>query len=213
SHDQQEAWAIFGPYTGFNWTPDSAAVVVWAQGGLWRVDMASGAASRIPFTAQVEQVVSEPLRFAQALPEGRFQPKMIRDVATSADGGTLVFHALGQLWRKPLPDGRPVRLTGSRGVYEYEPSFSADGRQLLYTSWSDEGLGAIHVRSAGGTSEGRKLTQEPGFYYHPRFSPDGRHVVYARSSGGGLTGSLWSGDRGIYVVPAAGGTPVRVAEA
>ena len=212
SHDQQEAWAIFGPYTGFGWTPDSKAVVVWAQGGLWRVDMAGGQASKIPFSAQVEQVVSQPLRFEQSLPEGRFNPKMIRDVATSADGGSLVFHALGQLWRKPLPGGRPARLTASSGVYEYEPSFSADGRQLLYTTWSDEGLGAIHVRPASGSGAGRKLTQDPGFYYHPRFSPDGRHVVYARSSGGGLTGSLWSGDRGIYVVPSAGGTPVRVAE-
>lgn len=213
SHDQQEAWAIFGPYTGFGWTPDSRAVVVWAQGGLWKVDMANGAASAIPFSAQVEQVVSEPLRFERTLPEGRFQPRMIRDVATSADGGSLVFHALGQLWRKPLPGGAPERLTGSSGVYEYEPSFSADGRQLLYTTWSDAGLGAIHVRPASGTSTGRRLTPQPGFYYHPRFSPDGRHVVYARSAGGGLTGSLWSGDRGIYVVPAAGGTPVRVAEA
>src|SRR5690606_28102747 len=212
SHDQQEAWAIFGPYSGFNWTPDSKSVVVWAQGGFWRVDMAGGVASKIPFTAEVEQVVSEPLRFAQTLPEGRFNPRLIRDVATSADGGNLVFHALGQLWLKPLPGGTPVRLTGNRDVYEYQPSFSADGRQLLYTTWSDAGLGAIHVRSAGGTAEGRKLTQEPGFYYHPRFSPDGRNVVYSRSSGGGLTGSLWSGERGIHVVPVGGGKPVRVAE-
>src|SRR5690606_22809122 len=172
-----------------------------------------GDATEIPFAAQVEQVVSEPLRFSQALPEGRFQPRMIRDVATSADGGTLVFHALGQLWRKSLPGGTPVRLTANRDVYEYQPSFSADGRQLLYTTWSDEGLGAIHVRSASGTAAGRTLTQAPGFYYHPRCSPDGRHVVYSRSGGSGMTGSLWSGDRGIYVVPAAGGEPVRVAEA
>lgn len=212
SHDQQEAWSIFGPYSGFNWMPDSKSVVIWAQGGLWRIDMASGDATRIPFTAQVEQVVAEPLRFTQTLPEGDFAPRMIRDVATSADGGTLVFHALGQLWRKPLPGGTPQRLTASRDVYEYQPSFSADGRQLLYTTWSDAGMGAIHVRGAGGTAAGRKLTTQPGFYYHPRFSPDGRHVVYARSGGGGLTGSLWSGDRGIYVVPAAGGEPVRVAE-
>src|SRR5690606_27023763 len=171
-----------------------------------------GDATEIPFAAQVEQVVSEPLRFSQALPEGRFNPRMIRDVATSADGGSLVFHALGQLWRKPLPGGTPVRLTGNRGVYEYQPSFSADGRQLLYTTWPDDGLGAIQARGAGGTGAGRRLTRDPGFYYHPRFSPDGRQVVYARSGGGGLTGSLWSGDRGIYVVPSAGGEPVRVAE-
>ncbi len=46
SHDQQEVWAIFGPYANFNWTPDSQAVVIWAQGKLWRVDMQTGAASQ-----------------------------------------------------------------------------------------------------------------------------------------------------------------------
>src|SRR5690554_1080653 len=212
SHDQQEAWAIFGPYTGFDWTPDSRSVVLWAQGGLWRVDMGSGEAEQVPFTARVEQVVSQPLRFAQSLPEGEFSPRMIRDVATSADGGTLVFHALGHLWRKSLPGGTPQRLTGSRGVYEYQPSFSADGRQMLYTTWADEEMGAIHVRGASGTGAGRKITSERGFYYHPRFSPDGSRVVYSRSGGSGLTGSLWSGERGIYVIPSSGGEPVRVAD-
>ena len=97
SHDQQEAWAIFGPYANFDWTPDSQSVVLWAQGKLWRVDMASGRAANIPFTASVEQTVTAPLRFAQKIDEGRFAPKMIRDVATSADGKTLVFHAVGHL--------------------------------------------------------------------------------------------------------------------
>jgi Tol biopolymer transport system component len=211
SHDQQEAWAIFGPYTGFGWTPDSNSVVIWAQGGLWRVDMAGGNASPIPFTAQVEQTVAEPLRFEQEIGEGDFAPRMIRDVATSPDGRTLVFHAVGQLWKKRLPDGTPQRLTGSSGVHEYQPSFSADGRTLLYTTWSDEAQGAIHAMDAGG-GRSRRLTTEPGFYYHPRLSPDGSRIVYSRAGGGGLTGSLWSGDRGIYVMPARGGTPVRVAD-
>lgn len=211
SHDQQEAWAIFGPYTGFDWTPDSKAVVIWAQGKLWGVDMARGTPSEIPFTAQVEQTLAAPLRFEQQLDEGRFNPKMIRDVATSSDGRTLVFHAVGQLWRKRLPDGAPERLTGNENVYEYQPSFSPDGSKLLYTTWSDAGMGAIYVRDAGGGGTGRRLTQEKGFYYGPRFSPDGRRIVYSKSGGGGLTGSLWSRDRGVYVMPAGGGTPVRVA--
>ncbi|AWV08661.1 amidohydrolase family protein [Marilutibacter maris] len=212
SHDQQEAWAIFGPYANFDWTPDSRAVVIWAQGKLWRVDIGSGRADNIPFTASVEQTVAEPLRFSQHIDEERFTPKMIRDVATSADGRTMVFHAVGQLWRKRLPDGRPERLTSSANVYEYQPSFSPDGRQLLYTTWSDAGMGAIYARSADGGGSGRRLTQEKGFYYGPRFSPDGRRIVYSKSGGGGLTGSLWSGDRGVYVIPAGGGTPVRVAD-
>ena len=49
-------------------------------------------------------------RFAYTAPEAK-------------SGGTLVLHALGQLWRKSLPDGTPQRLTNSRDVYEYQPSF------------------------------------------------------------------------------------------
>ena len=212
SHDQQEAWAIFGPYTGFDWTPDNRAVVLWAQGKLWRVDIASGEARNIPFTASVEQTATDALRFEQTIDEGSFAPKMIRDVATSADGRTVVFHAVGHLWRKQLPGGTPQRLTGNDGLYEYQPSFSADGRKLLYTTWSDEALGAIYVRDANGGGTGKRLTDEKGFYYGPRFSPDGRRIVYSKTGGGGLTGSLWSQERGIYVMPAGGGEAVRVAD-
>ncbi|MGO4779098.1 TolB family protein, partial [Lysobacter sp. 2RAB21] len=55
SHDMQEAWAIFGPYANFAWTPDSKSVVIWAQGKLWRVSMADGKHEPIAFTANVEQ--------------------------------------------------------------------------------------------------------------------------------------------------------------
>lgn len=210
SHDMQEAWAIFGPYANFAWTPDSKAAVIWAQGKLWRVDIASGKPAQIPFSAHIEQTVAQALRFEQKLDAGRFDPKMIRDVATSADGKTLIFHAVGQLWRKRLPDGKPERLTGNDNLYEYQPSFSADGGKLLYTTWSDAALSAIYVAGANGGG-GKRLTQDKGFYYSPRFSPDGRRIVYAKTGGGGLTGSLWSVDRGIYVMNADGGKPVRVA--
>jgi len=212
SHDQQEAWAIFGPYSNFDWMPDSKSVVLWAQGRIWRIDIASGKPTQIPFSAQVDQTVTAPLHFPHDIEEGRFTPKMIRDVATSADGRTLVFNAVGQLWRKRLPDGAPERLTSNSGVYEYQPSFSADGRRLLYTTWSDANLGAIYLRDASGTAQGKRLTQAPGVYYGPRFSPDGRRIVYSKSTGSGLTGSLYSGERGVYVMSSDGGAATRVAD-
>ncbi|AXK72857.1 amidohydrolase [Lysobacter sp. TY2-98] len=212
SHDQQEAWAIFGPYTDFDWTPDSKNVVIWAQGKLWRVDMASGSATNIPFIADIEQTVAEPLRFTHDIETGSFTPKMIRDVATSADGRTLIFNAVGQLWRKTLPNGTPERLTNNTGVYEYQPSFSANGSKLLYTTWSDEGLSAIWLRDAGGTGAGRKLTSEKGYYYAPRISPDARRIVYSKSGGSGLTGSAWTQDQGIYVMNADGSGAHRIAD-
>ncbi|MCB1598562.1 MAG: amidohydrolase family protein [Lysobacterales bacterium] len=211
SHDQQEGWAIFGPYPNYDWLPDSSAIVIWAQGKFWRVDVGTGKPAEIPFQAAIDQQVVSPLRSAQQIDEGQFTAKMIRDVATSPDGRTLIFHAVGKLWRKDLPKGQPQRLTANADSYEYQPSFSADGGKLLYTRWSDSALGAIVERDLDTGSES-VLTVEPGFYYGPQYSLDGARIVYARSTGGGLTSSLWSKDRGIYWIPAAGGLPTRVAE-
>ncbi len=209
SHDMQEAWAIFGPYPNYAWTPDSTSLVIWAQGKLWRIDATSGEHTQIPFTAEVEQTVAEPLRFEQTLARGSFEPKMIRDVATSPDGKRMVFHALGHLWVKSLPDGKPARLTGDDSRYEYQPSFSADGRKMLYTNWSDAEQGRI-LEHDFASNTARSLTAKPGFYYGPRYSNDGAHVVYAKTSGSSLTGNLNSGEAGIYVMPAAGGDARRL---
>jgi imidazolonepropionase-like amidohydrolase/Tol biopolymer transport system component len=210
SHDQQEAWAIFGPYPGFAWTPDGSAIVIWAQGGLWKVGVAGGEPQRIPFTAQVEQTVIEALDAQISLPESSFAPQMIRDVATRPDRGEMIFHAVGKLYRKALPGGTTQRLSREDEGYEYDPSYSADGRQLLYTTWSDIHLGEI-LKLDLASGERRSLSLRPGFYYDPRFSPDASKVVYARTAGSGLTGSLWAQERGIYWVPAEGGEPMRVA--
>jgi len=210
SHDLQEAWAIFGPYANYAWTPDSNQIVIWAKGKLWRVDVASGAPTPIPFRAEVEQRVAAPLHFAQTIEADTFEPKMIRDVATSPDGKTLVFHALGHLWTRALPNGRPQRLTTDATNGEYHPAFSADGRKLLYTTWNDAAQGAIVERDLA-SGQLRTLTARPGFYYAPKYSPDGKHVVYARTSGSSLTGNLNSGEAGIYVLPTAGGDARRLA--
>lgn len=211
SHDQQEVWAIFGPYANFNWTPDSRAVVIWAQGKLWHVDMASGQASAIEFKAKVQQDVTAALRFQHKLDVGQFAPKMIRDVATSPDGNTVVFHAVGHLWKKTLPGGEPQRLDDDASVFQYQPSFSANGRTLLYTTWSDEKQSEILERDLA-SGQVRTLTTEPGFYYSPRYSPDGKQVVYSRQPGSSLTGSLWTNATGVYVIDAhGGGAPTKLA--
>ena len=210
SHDMQEAWAIFGPYPNYAWTPDSQALVIWAKGKLWRVDAGSGAHAEIPFTSDVEQTVTEPLRFEQHIGEGTFKPKMIRDAATSPDGKTLVFHALGHLWLKALPDGKPSRLGTDDDHYEYQPSFSADGRKLLYTTWSDAEQGRI-VEHDFAARTSRVLTPKPGFYYGPRYSSDGSRIVYAKTSGSSLTGNLNSGESGVYLMASSGGEARRLA--
>lgn len=210
SHDQQEAWAIFGPYPNFDWLPDSSAVVIWAQGRFWRVAIEDGAATKIPFSAEVEQKLAPALRFERPLEGEDFAPKMIRDVATSPDGRTLVFHAVGKLWTKSLPDGKPRRLTTDETSFEYQPAFHPAGGKLLYTTWSDAGMGAVHELDLV-SGERRTLTPRKGYYYGPSYSPDGSRIVYIRSGGGSLTGGQHTRDAGIYVMPATGGEARRIA--
>ena len=57
----QEAWAIHGVYTQYDWTPDGNFIVIWGQGKIWRVDTTTGEANIIPFTAQVNQTIHQGL--------------------------------------------------------------------------------------------------------------------------------------------------------
>jgi imidazolonepropionase-like amidohydrolase/Tol biopolymer transport system component len=211
SQDQQEAWAIFGPYPNMDWLPDGSAVVTWAQGKLWRVAVDGSGATEIPFTALVDQSMDEPVRAQYAVEDGdSFAPKLIRDVASSPDGQFIIFHAVGQLWRKQLPNGKPQRFTASSD-FEYAPSFSADGHKLVYTRFNDVELSAVMLHDFGDGST-RALTKQPGFYFTPRFSPDGRQVVYTRGSGGNLVDYRFSNRNGIFVQALDGlSEPIRVA--
>ena len=211
ARDQQEAWAIFGPYANFDWTPDGAALVVWGRGGkLWRVDAASGEAADIPFSAEVEQRVTEAPRQQKTLPVGTFSPRMIRDVATSTDGRRVAFHAVGRLWLRE-GNGAPRALTDRDDRFEYQPAFSPDGGKLLFTTWNDEARGQVVERDLASGTE-RVLTTVRGVYYGPRYSPDGRQVVFVRDRGNSVIGSAWGRDAGVYVVPAAGGEPRKLAD-
>ena len=43
--DMQETWAVQGAYPRMDWTPDGQAIVYWASGKIWRVDVESQTAS------------------------------------------------------------------------------------------------------------------------------------------------------------------------
>ena len=206
--DQQEVWAIFGTYPGFAWMPDGREIVVWAGGKIRRVDVESGEAAVIPFEAEVEQTVTEAVRFPVEVHPETVTVRMITDAVTAPDGRTVVFHGAGALWTKRLPDGAPQRLTGE-GHFAYEPAVSPDGRTVVYTTWDDDERGAIwRVELDGGTPQ--RLTAEPGYYRTPRFSPDGTQLVFQKTGGSLLLGTAYGTEPGLYRMPATGGAMARV---
>ncbi|HET7274806.1 MAG TPA: amidohydrolase family protein [Longimicrobiaceae bacterium] len=211
SHDQQEAWSIFGVYPSYDWTPDGENIIIYGQGKIWRIDAETGDATQIPFQARVQQTITEAVRFPQEVAPETFDVKMLRWVTVAPDGRSVIYNALGKLWLRPLTDGEPRRITGNADHWELHPSFSPDGGTIVYTTWDDEELGAVWTVQPNGTGA-RKITTRPGHYVEPEFSPDGRSIVFRRIGGDGLRGDLWSRETGIYIVPAAGGEPRLVTE-
>jgi imidazolonepropionase-like amidohydrolase/Tol biopolymer transport system component len=201
--DQQEAWAIFGVYPNFQWMPDNKSIVFWSGGKINRIDTQTLAVTNIPFSADVELKIADALQFDNPAAPDEFTAKVIRHAITSPDEKTLVFSAVGYLWKKSLPNGKPVRLTTDKN-FEFEPAFSPDGKEIVYVTWNDETLGEIRkVAVSGGKSA--KLNREKGIFRTPAFSPDGKSIIVRKEGGNNEQGHTFSVRPGIYTLPAAGG--------
>lgn len=209
--DQQEAWTTFGVYTRYAWMPSDKQIVIWSGGKIWKVNVAgSNEAVEIPFTINVKQQVAPVVRFKQNLNPESFDVHVIRNAVTSPDEKVLVFNALGYLWKKDLPAGNPVRLTKSTDR-EAEPSFSPDGKQLVYVTWNDTATGSICLLNLA-TSAVKKVTSKKAIYRTPSLSPDGKKIVFAKEDGDNVLGPAFTAKPGIYIMDAIGGNDAFVTD-
>lgn len=210
SKDQQEAWAIFGVYPNFNWTPDDSAIVFWSNGKIHKIDVNSLAVSNIPFQVENNIKIAERVHFNSPVAPDLFDAKVIRHATTSPDGKKMVFTAVGHIWSKKLPNGKPKRLT-TNSDFEAEPAFSPDGKELVFVTWNDENLGAVHKMSVSGGAS-TKLTTEKGIYRTPSFSPSGNLIAYRKERGNNDQGRTFSKKTGIYTMNSNGGNQKWVSE-
>jgi len=207
--DLQESWAVHGVYPGISWTPDSRSLVFWAKGAIRRVDVATRAASVVPFHVKDVRSVAETIRFAVPVAPESLHTRMLRWVTLSPRGDRVAYSALGRIWVRNLPEGRPRRLTKQEDHWEFYPSWSRDGRSLVYVTWNDAQLGSVRVADAT-SGAGRAVTREPGHYLEPAFSPDGATIAFRAAGGGGLFSSAGSRERGIFRVSASGGPAKKI---
>lgn len=205
--DQQEAWTVFGIYTGFSWMPDDKNIVIWSGGKILKIDVnGTNAATEIPFTCNVKKRITDAVRFKQNINPDEFNVNVIRNTITSPDGKMIVFNAVGYLWKKILPNGKPERLT-TNADQESEPSFSADGKTLVYVTWNDTAKGNIWKLNLAAASKPIKVTTEKAIYRTPSFSPDGKKILYYKEEGDNVMGVTFNVKPGIYLMDANGGKP------
>jgi imidazolonepropionase-like amidohydrolase/Tol biopolymer transport system component len=209
--DMQETWSIHGLYPNMAWTPDNKSIVFWAGGKFHRIDVASKKVSDIPFHVRSTRKVQQALRYPVEVAPKTFQTKMLRWVNVSPKGDRVAYQALGHIYVRDLPDGKPRRVTRQNDHWELYPSFSRDGRQIVYTTWDDDKLGTVRVVSADG-GEGRTVVGKSGQYVEPGFSPDGKQIVYRQIEGGFTRSAAWSMNPGVYRVATAGGDPELITD-
>ena len=211
--DMQEAWAIHGVYPHFAWMPDGKSIVAWAKGKIRRIDVDAGTAEIIPFHIKDKRAIKPAVRFAQKVGGESFDVKMLRWVSVSPTGDRVVYQALGHIYIRELPDGEPKRLTSQETHFEFCPSFSRDGKYVVYTTWNDATLGSVRIASVDpAQNENWIVTPEPGHYIDPVFAPDGQLIVYRKQSGGGITSPLWSREAGLYSIPTRDGEGTRISK-
>jgi Tol biopolymer transport system component len=193
-HDAEERNSVMGILPNAAFLPDASALVAFNKGKLWRIAVADGRATAIPFSADVELELGSLSRFEYTITDS-FTVRQIRDAVPSPNGKRLAFTALDKLYVMDLGcppqanDGAdsdapsqscvPQRVTQSTGIVEHSPAWSQDGRYLAYGTWHDANGGHIYrVPAAGGRAE--QLTTIPALYQEMKYNPSGSRIVFAR---------------------------------
>jgi Tol biopolymer transport system component len=192
-------------YPQYAWFPDGHHVAIWSGGKIYRIDVDTQVREEIPFRVATEQRITVPPRFENPLAPEQFTVRAIQQIAPTPDGKSIAFNALGHLWQKSLPDGKPQRLTQD-SAFEFEPSYSADGASLAYVSWDDEKGGALELMNVKGRQV-KTMVKGVGIIRQPTFSADGKRLVYWLQRGNARIGGYRTIEPGIYWLSVTEGRP------
>jgi len=138
-----------------------------------------------------------------------FEVKMIDDLTVSPDGAEGLFVAVGKIYTMDLNDKLPKQLTKGKQEYEFEPSFSADGKFIIYASWNASGYGKIHIYDR--ETKWKKTTLiTSGIYRDPQFSEDGKFITYKKEIEVAKVDTVNQKTEGLYFFDLENGDPVKI---
>lgn len=131
-------------------------------------------------------------------------PLWLRDVQISPDGSQVAFCYKGDIYKVSAQGGKAVQLT-SQSSYEQTPVWSADGKQIAFSS-DRHGNFDVFVMSADGGSATR-LTYNSTSEVPQAFTPDGKYIYFGASIQDPATSAMFPTSTlpELYKVPVAGG--------
>jgi imidazolonepropionase-like amidohydrolase/Tol biopolymer transport system component len=161
-------------------TPDSKAVIANYGGKLHRIDLATGAASEIPFTAHIALPVGPYMRPELHEETGPVRARLVQHPSQSPDGTRIAFSALARLYIADSKIGSATQLTHNQDAFE--PAWSRDGQWITYVTWSAGSGGELWRIRADGSGTPEKLSAHSDYYAFPEFAPDGKSIFVLRSN-------------------------------
>src|SRR5690606_36316550 len=150
---------------------NGATVAFERDFGIWTLDIASGAVRQLDI--HLMGAVEGPTLEVQRETQGW------TGIAVSPDGRKWAFIAGGDVWATSIDSGVPAARVTDTQAAEGEIVWSADSRQVVYTSWRT-GTPKLYAYDFT-TSTERQVTSGPGRDGFPTFSPDGRYLAWTRS--------------------------------
>ncbi|MEP4051800.1 MAG: amidohydrolase family protein [Litorimonas sp.] len=207
--DMQETWGVQGMYPNMDWSPNGQHIYFWAKGKIHKINVKTESSEIIPFKVSDTRTIMDPPRPSVEVAPDEFKTQMPRFTQVSPDGKSVVFESLGKLYIRNLKSKRVKNLTKlPRDLRELYPSWSRDSKTIVFTTWDDAELGAIHTIDVA-TGKITTLTETPGHYKRPQLAPFGDYIVYEKGSGGFLTAPEYSSNTGLYVMALEDGEPRR----
>lgn len=213
--DDQESRASRDVYPGMSFTPDSRFLVATWGGKIWKVPVLQGMGgpTQIPFSVDVEQHLGPEVKFDYPVSDSAtFTVRQIRNAVPSPDGSKIAFTALDRLYVVDVPASgnasAPKKLIEGTG-YQFQPSWSPDGRTIVYATWSERDGGHLFKVSASGGAP-TKLTTAKGHFQQPVFTRDGQRIVALRGSAPAFAEETSQGGNDFVWIPANGGAPTVV---
>lgn len=179
--DEQESIAPLGVLPAMSFTPDNKNLIVSYGGKIYAVSVTDNTAKEIPFQVDVKLEMGPRLEFKYPITDDEEAfVTQIRDAKPSPDGTQLAFTALNRLYVMDLPNGTPKRLT-KNNFTEAHPTWSPDGKYLVYTTWK-QGGGHLYKINVTGRPKPVQLTQEPGIYTLPSWSYKSNKIAFHRGA-------------------------------
>ena len=205
--DDQESIATMGVLPGMAFTPDSKAVIASYGGKIHRIPVDGSGAAEIPFSVDLALEMGPRLEFKYPVSDSAYGlATQIRDAVPSPDGKKLAFTVLDRLYVMDYPKGTPKRLT-THEFTEAQPSWSKDGKSIVFVSWTPQGGQLYKVAAAGGVVQ--QLTKVVALYQNPVFDNTGGRIVFQRSKAQKYKEAFESGyddgEEELCWMPAAGG--------